>query len=215
MSSWRSATAPATPFRCCTTAASRWRRSRSPSACAFEHPQSLIDRCRFADGAGHPRLGAADYKLVHHGGNGRFGLQLLHVPGGTVVAAASEPGRSGHQRHEPIFAQRTQTPMRAIVVGVTRPTIRGIRSPVSHSSGIGRSAHSRWRRKLRAPAQRVGDFLAGRAIGRAREVVPSYQPAVTPADLAACLPDYVTAAIREALPASNSRSRASQLPTPP
>ena len=58
-----------------------------------EHPQSLIDRARFGPSAGHPILGAADYKLVHHAGNGRSVYSFCMCPGGTVVAATSEVGR--------------------------------------------------------------------------------------------------------------------------
>jgi uncharacterized FAD-dependent dehydrogenase len=59
----------------------------------IEHPQSVIDRARWGRYAGHPMLGAADYKLVHHAKNGRAVYSFCMCPGGTVVAATSEPGR--------------------------------------------------------------------------------------------------------------------------
>src|SRR3546814_14430371 len=59
----------------------------------IEHPQSLIDRARLGRFAGHPLLGAADYKLVHHAKNGRSVYSFCMCPGGTVVAATSEAGR--------------------------------------------------------------------------------------------------------------------------
>jgi uncharacterized protein len=59
----------------------------------IEHPQSVIDRARWGRHAGHPLLGAADYKLVHHAKNGRTVYSFCMCPGGTVVAATSEPGR--------------------------------------------------------------------------------------------------------------------------
>jgi uncharacterized FAD-dependent dehydrogenase len=59
----------------------------------IEHPQSVIDRARWGRHAGHPMLGAADYKLVHHAANGRSVYSFCMCPGGTVVAATSEPGR--------------------------------------------------------------------------------------------------------------------------
>ncbi len=167
----------------------------------IEHPQSLIDRCRFAGGAGHPRLGAADYKLVHHGSNGRSVYSFCMCPGGTVVAAASEPGRlvtNGMSQ----YSRAERNANAGIVVGITPADYPG------HTlAGIAFQRH--WEERAfaaggsnyAAPAQRVGDFLAGRASTALGEVVPSYKPAVTPADLATCLPDYVTAAIREALPA--------------
>jgi uncharacterized FAD-dependent dehydrogenase len=59
----------------------------------IEHPQSVIDRARWGKHAGHPLLGAADYKLVHHASGGRTVYSFCMCPGGTVVAATSEPGR--------------------------------------------------------------------------------------------------------------------------
>jgi uncharacterized FAD-dependent dehydrogenase len=53
----------------------------------------------------------------------------------------------------------------------------------------------------KAPAQRVGDFLARRASTALGEVAPSYTPGVHLTDLSTCIPDYAIAAIREALPA--------------
>ncbi|HAJ48033.1 MAG TPA: hypothetical protein DCL54_15780, partial [Alphaproteobacteria bacterium] len=59
----------------------------------IEHPQGVIDRARYGRYAGHPALGAADYQLVHHASNGRTAYSFCMCPGGTVVAAASEPER--------------------------------------------------------------------------------------------------------------------------
>ena len=59
----------------------------------IEHPQSVIDTARWGRHAGHPLLGAADYKLVHHAQNGRAVYSFCMCPGGTVVAATSEAGR--------------------------------------------------------------------------------------------------------------------------
>ncbi len=59
----------------------------------IEHPQSVIDQARWGRHAGHPLLGAADYKLVHHARNGRAVYSFCMCPGGTVVAATSEAGR--------------------------------------------------------------------------------------------------------------------------
>ena len=67
-----------------------------------------------------------------------------------------------------------------------------------------------------APAQRVGDFLAGRpstlgpAVGSMVApggVEPSYTPGVHWTDLALCLPPFVVAALREALPAFDKQIR--------
>ena len=123
-------------------------------------------------------------------------------PGGTVVAAASEPGRvvtNGMSQ----YSRAERNANAGIVVGITpERTIPATRSPASPSSATGRSAPSRSAAATyAAPAQRVGDFLAGRPSTSLGDVVPSYKPGVTPTDLALCLPDYAVAAIREALPA--------------
>ena len=167
----------------------------------IEHPQSLIDRARYGKNAGHPLLGAADYKLVHHCKNGRSVYSFCMCPGGTVVAAASEPegvvtiGMSQYSRNE-------RNANSAIVVGITPADYPG--SPLA---GIAFQRH--WEKRAFeaggnnycAPAQRVGDFIAGRPSAKLGSVVPSYAPGVRTTDLSACLPDYAVAAIREALPA--------------
>ena len=166
----------------------------------IEHPQSLIDRCRYGEGAGHPLLGAADYKLVHHGTNGRSVYSFCMCPGGTVVAAASEPGRvvtNGMSQ----YSRAERNANAGIVVGIT---------PVDYPGGplAGIAFQRHWEERAfaaggsnyKAPAQRVGDFLARKASSALGDVVPSYRPGVTPADLADCLPDYAVEAIRAALP---------------
>jgi uncharacterized FAD-dependent dehydrogenase len=171
----------------------------------IEHPQSLIDRCRFGAAAGHPLLGAADYKLVHHASNGRSVYSFCMCPGGTVVAAASEPGHvvtNGMSQ----YSRAERNANAGIVVGITPEDYPG-----GALAGIDFQRH--WERQAflagggtyAAPAQRVGDFLAGRpALG---SVSPSYKPGVTPTDLATCLPDYAIAAIREAIPAFDRQIR--------
>ena len=167
----------------------------------IEHPQSLIDRSRFGPNAGNPLLGAADYKLVHHAGNGRDVYSFCMCPGGTVVAAASEPGRlvtNGMSQ----YSRNERNANAAIVVGISPEDYPG--GPLA---GIAFQRH--WEEQAftagggtyAAPAQLVGDFLAARPSTAVASVVPSYRPGVHWTDLAACLPDYAVAAIREALPA--------------
>src|SRR5262245_46628609 len=171
----------------------------------IEHPQSLIDRCRFGGFAGHPLLGAADYKLIHHGSNGRSVYSFCMCPGGTVVAATSEPGRvvtNGMSQ----YSRNERNANAGIVVGITPADYPG-----DALAGIALQRH--WEERAfeagggtyAAPAQRVGDFLAGRASTALGDVVPSYRPGVHPTDLAACLPDFAVDAIREALPAFDQK----------
>ena len=174
----------------------------------IEHPQALVDQARFGHAAGHPMLGAADYKLVHHAANGRGVYSFCMCPGGRVVAAASEPGRlvtNGMSQ----YSRAESNANAGIVVGVTPDDF-----PTSGPLG-GIAFQRHWETRAfeagggtyAAPAQRVGDFLAGRPATALGAVTPSYQPGVTPTDLSLCLPDYAVVAIREALPAFDKQLR--------
>jgi hypothetical protein len=166
-----------------------------------EHPQSLIDKCRFGPNAGNPILGAADYKLVHHSANGRAVYSFCMCPGGTVVAATSEPGRvvtNGMSQ----YSRNERNANSAIVVGITPEDYPG--DPLA---GIAFQRH--WESRAfelgggtyQAPGQLVGDFVAGRASTEFGSVIPSYKPGVQLGDLATAIPDYATEAMREAFPA--------------
>ncbi len=172
----------------------------------IEHPQSLIDRNRFSDFAGHPKLGAADYKLVHHAGNGRSVYSFCMCPGGTVVAAASEPGRvvtNGMSQ----YSRNERNANAGIVVGITPEQDY----PDHPLAGIAFQRHWEERafvaggEKYNAPGQRVGDFLRAVRSTKFGAVLPSYRPGVTPTDLASCLPAFAVDAIREALPVFDRR----------
>jgi len=186
----------------------------------IEHPQPLIDQARWGEAAGHPRLGAAEYKLVHHcresANLGRDVYSFCMCPGGLVVGATSEAGAvvtngmSQHSRNE-------RNANSGIVVNVTLADLEPYgEAPGDPLAGVAFQRH--WEQRafvaggasLRAPAQRLGDFLAGRpseAIApgpdqpvAAMAVQPSYQPGVQFTDLEPCLPAFVASALREALP---------------
>lgn len=172
----------------------------------IEHPQGVIDRARYGAFAGDKRLGAADYKLVHHASNGRSVYSFCMCPGGTVVAAASEPGRvvtNGMSQ----YSRNERNANAGIVVGITPEDYPKLDGKDDVLAGV--EFQRRWEEAAfraggetyAAPAQRVGDFLAGRPSTTLGSVVPSYKPGVTPTDLASCLPEYAITAIREALPA--------------
>jgi len=194
----------------------------------IEHPQSLIDRARFGPNAGHPLLGAADYRLVHHAQNGRAVYSFCMCPGGTVVAATSETGRvvtNGMSQ----YSRNERNANAGIVVAIS-PTDYALPT-ASENSSTGRRddgdgeknasvgaldgiAFQRfWESRAfelggggyRAPGQRVGDFLRGQASVAFGAVMPSYQPGVSCVDLGAAarpaLPAYAIEAIRESLPA--------------
>ncbi|MCH4090013.1 NAD(P)/FAD-dependent oxidoreductase [Acetobacter sp.] len=167
----------------------------------IEHPQSLIDADQFGPQAGSEILGAADYKLVHRTEDGRGVYSFCMCPGGTVVAATSEPGRvvtNGMSQYS-----RAERNANAGIVVELRP---GVDYPDDPLAGVAFQRH--WESQAfiagggdyRAPGQRVEDFLAGRPSTDLGTVTPSYRPGVTPTNLERCLPDFVCAAIREALP---------------
>lgn len=168
----------------------------------IEHPQSVIDRARFGEQAGHPELGAAEYKLVHHCNNGRSVYSFCMCPGGTVVAATSEEGRvvtNGMSQ----YSRNERNANAAIVVGIT-PEQDYPGHPLAGIDLQRRLETLAWElggRNYNAPAQLVGDFLAGRPSTELASVVPSYQPGVSPGDLSLALPAFAIAAIREAIPA--------------
>ena len=166
----------------------------------IEHPQGLIDRARLGQHAGHPLLGAADYKLVHHANNGRSVYSFCMCPGGTVVAATSEPGRvvtNGMSQ----YSRNERNANAGIVVGISPADYPG--SPLAgiefqrrletHAFALGGSNYQ-------APGQLVGDFIAGRPSTQLGSVEPSYKPGVLLGDLHSALPAYAIAAVREALP---------------
>lgn len=180
-----------------------------PFAIGFriEHPQSMIDKARLGKFAGHPAIGAADYKLVHHARNGRAVYSFCMCPGGTVVAATSElnkvvtNGMSQYSRNE-------RNANAGIVVGISPADFPG--SPlagVALQEVLEERAFALGGEDYCAPAQLVGDFLHGRPSKKLGEVVPSYKPGILLGDLAPSLPTYAIDAMREALPAFGKQIR--------
>jgi uncharacterized FAD-dependent dehydrogenase len=189
-----------------------------------EHPQSLVDQARFGPSAGHPILGAADYKLVHHARNGsargRSVYSFCMCPGGTVVAATSEPGRvvtNGMSQ----YSRNERNANAGIVVGISPQDYRqdgAADGPVNPLDGM--AFQRRWESGAfelggggyHAPGQLVGDFIRGQRSTEFGAVLPSYKPGVRLGDLSGSLPDYVIAAIREALPAFERQIKGFALP---
>ncbi|MTW13503.1 hypothetical protein GM658_23105 [Pseudoduganella eburnea] len=167
-----------------------------------EHPQSLIDQCRFGPNAGHPILGAADYKLVHHASNGRAVYSFCMCPGGTVVAAASEPGRvvtNGMSQ----YSRAERNANSAIVVSIS-PEVDYPGHPLAGielQRRLEEKAYVLGGSNYNAPGQLMGDFVAGRASSDVGAVQPSFKPGITWTDLATILPEYAVVALREAFPA--------------
>ncbi len=200
----------------------------------IEHPQGLIDRARWGRHAGHPMLGAAEYKLVHHVedglAKGRSVYSFCMCPGGMVVAATSEPGRvvtNGMSQ----YSRNERNANAGIVVGVDPNDYPG--DAASFHTAFGDTVNPQKRsndahhplsgivlqRQLEsnayllggstyeAPGQLVGDFLVDRTSSSLGSVMPSYKPGVKLGNLAAALPDYAISAIRDALPVFGKKIR--------
>ncbi len=169
--------------------------------CRIEHPQSVIDKARLGKFAGHPKIGAADYKLVHHAKNGRSVYSFCMCPGGTVVAATSEPNRvvtNGMSQ----YSRNERNANSGIVVGIT-PEVDYPGSPLAGielQEKLESLAFEIGGRDYKAPGQLVGDFIAGKATTELGSVEPSYKPGIKLVNLAEALPDFVVEAMQEALP---------------
>src|SRR5262249_59780210 len=128
----------------------------------IEHPQSLIDKARY--GRSIKQLGAAEYRLVHHASNGRSVYSFCMCPGGTVVAATSEIGRVATNGMSQ-YSRNERNANSGIVVGITPE----VDYPGHVLAGIALQRH--WEARAfeagggtyAAPAQLVGDFIAGKA----------------------------------------------------
>lgn len=166
----------------------------------IEHHQSMIDRAQYGEFAGHPSLGAADYRLAVHTPTGQGVYTFCMCPGGTVVAAASEPGMvvtNGMSE----FARDRENANAAVLVGIS-PGEFGSSHPLAGMElqrRLERAAFEAGGGNYLAPAQTVGDFLAGIPSVNFGKIIPSYTRGVTPSDLARCLPGSIVAAMQEGL----------------
>ena len=168
----------------------------------IEHPQSVIDRARFGAQAGHPILGAADYKLVHHCANGRSVYSFCMCPGGTVVSAASEVGgvvTNGMSQ----YSRNERNANSAIVVGITpeQDYPEHVLAGVELQRKLEVLAYESGGSNYNAPAQLLGDFLQGKPSSKLGRVTSSYTPGISLGDLSSVLPEFAVDAIREAIPA--------------
>lgn len=171
----------------------------------IEHRQSLIDRAQYGRAAADPAtrrlLGAAEYKLSRQLRSGRGVYTFCMCPGGKVVCSASEEGMTATNGMS-LHARDGENANSALLVSVTPEDFGSddVLAGVEFQRRYERRAFELGGGGYRAPAQRVEDFLAGRASRGFGEVTPSYRPGVAPADLAECLPGFAVESMREALP---------------
>ncbi len=182
----------------------------------IEHPQSLIDKARYGKSYSEDilnKLGAADYKLVHHAKNGRSVYSFCMCPGGTVVAAASEPGRvvtNGMSQ----YSRNERNANAGIVVGID-PEKDFPGHPLAGMElqrKLEENAYALGGNNYAAPGQLIGDFLANKPSTTFGTVVPSYKPGVHLTNLDTALPEYAIEAIREAIPVFAKQIKGFDLP---
>jgi uncharacterized FAD-dependent dehydrogenase len=165
----------------------------------IEHPQPLIDQLQYGAAAGHPRLPPAFYELTAEGA-GRGVYSFCMCPGGWIVPAATEAGgvvvngMSLSRRDSPFANAGLVVTVEAADFG---PAAAGPLAGIEFQRAIEEAAASEGGGQLRAPAQRLADFLAQRPSGAVN--ASSYRPGLTPGDLRRVLPAPVTAALREGL----------------
>ena len=182
----------------------------------IEHAQRAIDAAQYKDAAGSPALPPSSYKLAYHTRGGRGVFSFCVCPGGQVVASASETGgvvTNGMSR----FARDGANINGGLLVSVTPADFGGAAAgdPLSGDPLAGVAFQRRLEEAAFraggggyiAPAQTVGDFLAGRPSAAGGSVAPAYRPGVRWGDLRACLPDFVCDALAEALPELDKKLR--------
>lgn len=179
----------------------------------IEHRQRDMDLAQYKEAAGTPGLPPTSYKLSCHTKEGRGVFSFCVCPGGEVVAAASETDRvvtNGMSE----FARDGENINGGLLVSVTPedfPSDDAL-AGVSFQRALEEAAYRLGGGGYRAPAQRVGDFLAHRASTGAGRVVPTYLPSVRWCDLHDCLPPFVCEALEEGLPMLGRKLRGFDAP---
>ena len=174
----------------------------------IEHLQADIDRALYGEAAGHPALGAAPYSLSCHLPSGRSAFSFCMCPGGYVVSAASEPGgvcTNGMSLSDRAGANANS----GLLANVFPEDLPGddVLAGVELQWACERAAFAAGGGAYVAPAQLVGDFLAGAPSSAGGRVAPTYPRGVAWGDVTPCLPGYVTETLRAAIPALGRKLR--------
>ena len=167
----------------------------------IEHRQADVDAAQYRALAGNPALPPSTYKLSCHLPNGRSAFSFCVCPGGQVVAAASETGRTVTNGMSE-YARSGENINGALLVNVTAedfPSPHPL-AGIALQRQVEEAAFALGGGDYRAPCQRVEDFLRGAPSAGAGRVTPSYRPGMVYTDMARCLPPFITETLRLALP---------------
>ncbi|MBQ2842027.1 MAG: hypothetical protein IJE72_03230 [Clostridia bacterium] len=166
----------------------------------IEHPREMIDKAQYGSFAGHPALGAANYKLACHPEHGRGAYTFCMCPGGTVVAAASEEGHvvvNGMSE----YARDGENSNAALLVGI-EPEHFGSEHPLAGielQRKIEKTAFELGGSDYSAPCQTIGDFLNNTPSKKLSYVKPTCATGVMPGDIRKVLPEKVTDIMAQAI----------------
>ncbi len=166
----------------------------------IEHPQILINQSQYKEFYDHPRLGAADYRLIHHTKEGRTAYTFCMCPGGSVIASASgenEVVTNGMSEH----ARDKENANSAFLVNVVPQDFENDHplGGVYFQQKYEKLAFDLGGKNYHAPIQLVEDFLKNKESRNIGRVVPSYNPGFKPADLRECLPRFVIDTMKEGI----------------
>lgn len=179
----------------------------------IEHPQSFIDTAQYGAFAGHPDLGAADYKLACHPPHGRGAYTFCMCPGGTVVCASSEEGGvvvNGMSN----YARDGRNANSAILVGIEPEDLPG-EDPLAGielQRQMERAAFDLGGGNYSAVSQLVGDFLDDRPSTKLGSVAPTCPTGVVMGDITRILPEKAVRTMREALPQMDRKIKGFAMP---
>ena len=171
----------------------------------IEHLQDDMDKSLYGRFAGHPALGASEYKMAVHVDKTRSAYTFCMCPGGDVVCAASEEGgivTNGMSNR----ARDGKNANAALLVNVEPSDFPGSHplAGVDLQRRVERAAYDATARSsrgaYRAPAQTVGDFLSGSHGNASKRVAPTYARGVEWVDLHQVLPPFVCRTMERALP---------------
>lgn len=175
----------------------------------IEHPQALIDTIQYHCAGRGEYLPAASYSLVSQE-NGRGVYSFCMCPGGFIVPAMTDAAQSVVNGMSP-SGRTSPYANSGLVTEVRLSDFEHLRGEWGELAGLKFQqqfellARERGGEHQIAPAQRVSDFVAGRASGSLPRT--SYIPGITPSRLDEWMPGFIALGLRKGLQTFGRRMR--------
>src|SRR5581483_1342123 len=158
-----------------------------------EHPQALVDRMQYRCPTRPHGVPAASYSLVHQA-DGRGVFSFCMCPGGVICPAATSGDEVVVNGWSP-SSRRLERANAGIVVEVTPEDLPpGVLAGIELQHALEHAAFTAGGGGLVAPAQRLVDFVEGRASSDLPRC--SYRPGVRPVALHELLPPAIAERLR-------------------